>query len=157
MAALFIPIDDSSIFSASAGNSAGLVTCSLTDGVAGQNQSILTNVTVSYNETVQFFQSFDDLIHYFYFGQGLGTIRFEIMCFQSCNGGDAPGLGEIISSIGSNRGKLVTLDMGPLHVEGILTDFSVSLTADPIPIYTVVATLGMTNNGLPKPQISASC
>ena len=156
MASLFIALDDNSIFQKSAGTTASLVSCSLTDDIAGLNSSILTNVTVNYNETVQFFQTFDDLIHYFYFGQGLGSIRFEVMCFQDCSG-SAPGFQKIVQTIGQNRGKAVTLNMGTIQVEGILTDFTVSLTADPVPIYTICATLGMTNNGLPKPSIDASC
>lgn len=157
MAALFINVNDAGLFRWSAGQTASLVSCSLTDELAGKNQSILTNVSISYNETVQFFQSFDDLIHYFYFGKGLGTIRFELMCFQYCEGGQPPGLGKMISKIGENRGKLVSLNMGPVRVAGILMDFTVSLSPDPTPIWTITATLGMTQHNLKKPNIQGSC
>lgn len=157
MAAIFLPIDDDSgIFKHSCGNSSNLISCSLTDRIGHGTSSILSAVSVTFNETVQFFQSFDDLVHFFYFGQGLGSIHLEIMCFQNCGGG-MPGLQAVINKISQSRGKLVSVDLNAVRVEGVLLEFSVSLVADPVPIYTIAINLGMTKNGLQKPNIKGSC
>ena len=110
MATIFVPLSNNDVFAGAVGPSASLVHCSLTDGIDGNNFSILTNVSISGTETLQFFQSFDDLIHYFYFGKGLGQIRFDIMCFFDCNG-NAPGIKEVWQQIGSARGQIISVDI----------------------------------------------
>jgi hypothetical protein len=158
MAAIFIPLDDGGVFKGSMGNSANLVTCDMLNAILyNQAQfSILTNVTVSGSEVVQFFQSFDDLIHYFYFGQGLGQIHFDLTCFFDCSD-NAPGLDTMWALMGATRGKKVTVNIGRIQVVGVLMDYTISLTAEPIPMYNISINLGMISNSMTPANITAAC
>lgn len=156
MAAVFVKLDND-IFMTTAGSPTSFVKCDLIDSSIGSDQfMLLTNFQTTFNEVVQFFQSFDDLIHYYYFGKGLGQIRFDLMAFFNCEG-TAPGLKTLYTSIGSKRGKKITLDFMNIHVEGILMEFTIAATAEPLPHFQISITLGMTDSNLTPPNIPGGC
>ena len=133
-----------------------LVQSDLLSGIdSSQYVTILTNVSIQHNETVQFFQSFGDLINYFYFGKGLGQIHMELICFMDCN--SAPGLQKLWTTIGQNRGKEVSVSMGPIFVKGVLMSFMVSAVAEPETHFIISIDLGMTDSNLTKANITGSC
>lgn len=158
MAAVFLTLGDD-IFMTTAGTPTSFVSCDLLDAdslFAPGQCMLLSNFSTTFNEVVQFFQSFDDLIHYYYFGKGLGQIRFDMMAFFNCSG-DAPGLRNLYESIGSKRGKKVTLDFMNVHVEGILMEFNITALAEPLPHFQISIALGMINSNLTPPNIQGGC
>jgi hypothetical protein len=155
MGAIFVTTGDD-ILKAYSGNAA-LIKSDLTDDLGQDNLSILTGASVVYNELIQFFQSFDDLIHHYYFGKGLGQIRLDLMCFTDCNSGNAPGIASIVAKIGKIRGKKVDFTIGTEQVTGVLMEFNISAQAEPLPHFIVSITLGMVDHTLPKAKITAKC
>lgn len=156
MAAIFFQYTDKGIFKNSIKPGGTLVQSDLLSGLdTSQYVTILTNVTIQHNETVQFFQSFGDLINYFYFGKGLGQIHMELMCFMNCT--TAPGLQKLWTAIGQNRGKEISVSMGPIFVKGVLMSFSVAAVAEPETHFMISIDLGMTDSNLTKANITGSC
>lgn len=156
MAAIFFKYSNKGIFKNSITPGGTIVQSDLLSGITDAKYvTILSSVTVQHNETVQFFQSFGDLINYFYFGKGLGQIHMELMCFMDCS--DAPGLQKLWTTIGQNRGKEVSVAMGPIFVKGVLMSFSVTAVAEPETHYMISIDLGMTDSNLTKANITGSC
>src|SRR5574343_108699 len=56
--------------------------------------TVVTDLGIENNETIQFFLSFDDFINYFYFGKGIGSIALSGMIFTDCVG-NMPGLNNL--------------------------------------------------------------
>ncbi len=158
MAALFFQYSNSGIFKNSVGPGGKIVNCDLFDGIINESGvSILTSMSVQHSETVQFFQSFGDLVHYFYFGRGVGQIRFDLMCFLKCQSDQAPGIQKLWSSIGGKRGQKVTVSFNSISVTGILTGFNITAVAEPETHYLVSIDLGMIDSSLKKSSVTGSC
>jgi hypothetical protein len=158
MAALFFQYSNSGIFKNSVGPGGKIVNCDLFDGIINESGvSILTSMSVQHSETVQFFQSFGDLVHYFYFGRGVGQIHFDLMCFLKCQSDQAPGIQKLWSSIGSKRGQKVTVSFNSISVTGILTGFNITAVAEPETHYLVSIDLGMIDSSLKKSSVTGSC
>lgn len=158
MAALFFKYSNSGIFKNSVGPGGKIVTCDLIDDlISSSGVSILTNMSITHNDTVQFFQSFGDLVHYFYFGRGVGQAHFELMCFLSCGSDQAPGLQKLWSKIGDKRGQKITVAFNSITVTGILTNVSITAVAEPETHYLVSFDLGVIDSNLKKASITGSC
>lgn len=156
MGAIFYNYNGNSIFKNSVGGGT-LAICEAFDQFnSGSNLSIITRVGISVSDTVQFFQSFDDFIHYYYFGKGLGNITFEILLFTSCGGGTAPALSQLLSTLGSIRGKPTNVSMGNISFTGVLLEFHVEVVAEPETYYAVTINMGMIDHKLPSAQPNAS-
>ncbi len=152
MAALFHKFSSDQIFKNSVGNGT-LAICSALDQFNSDpsNVSIITDVSVRATDTIQFFQSFDDLIHYYYFGKGLGNISFNMMLFQSCGGADAPGVPKLLAALGQMRGQETQVSVGNIVFVGVLTDFTLSIQSEPETHYIVNINLGMIDHQLSSP------
>lgn len=159
MAALFFKYNNSGIFKNSVGPGGKIVECDLLDGVldSDTNITVLTAFSVTHNETVQFFQSFGDMVHYFYFGRGVGQIHFDLMCFLGCSSDKAPGLQTLWDKLGSNRGKKVNLHFDSVTVSGILMSFTITAQAEPETHYIISIDLGMIDSKLAKANVTGSC
>lgn len=160
MAALFFKYTDTGIFKNSVGAGGKIVNSDLLEGIVDTPDAvtILTSVSITHNETVQFFQSFGDLVHYFYFGRGLGQIHLELMCFLDCKSKDsAPGLKKIWDKIGEKRGKKIDLTFDAVTVSGVLTNFNISVVAEPETHFIISLDLGMIESNLPNANITGSC
>lgn len=115
------------------------------------NVSIITDVSVRAADTIQFFQSFDDLIHFYYFGKGLGSISFNMLLFQGCDSNSAPGVPKLLSTLGDMRGQKTEVSVGNITFVGVLTDFSVSIVSEPETHYAVSINMGMIDHKLKTP------
>jgi len=95
--------------------------------------TIITNVQVSNSDIVQYFLTFDDVISYFFFGKGLGTIAISGVMFANCDG-TMPGVSLLYSVIGEQRGLPVVVSLGGHSFKGIISNFTTTTTADPEPV-----------------------
>lgn len=133
-----------------------LMFCDVLDDFAASstNVSVVTDIGINVQETVQFFQSFDDFIHYYYFGKGLGTITVNFLFFQECGSGvSAPGLNKLMQTIGGIRGKPTDFSIGNITFTGVLRDFTITVISDPETYYAVSMNLGMINHTLQTPEM----
>lgn len=113
---------------------------------------MVTSLTVQTQDVVQYFLSFDDLISWFYFGAGLGTMQVGGIVL-SC--GDAAGgtgglsrlLGELMRRM---RGRAVTVSVGNAAFFGVLNGLNLSLVQDPAPVVEFTLALTMTGHTLPS-------
>lgn len=122
------------------------------------NVAIITDVVVRAADTIQFFQSFDDLIHFFYFGKGLGNISFNMLLFQGCDSNSAPGVPKLLQELGKMRGQKTEVSVGNVIFVGVLTDFTVVIQSEPETHYAVNINLGMIDHKLESPPPSdTSC
>lgn len=156
MAALFHSFGDS-ILKTSVGDGT-LSVCEIFDDFNGNNFSIITDVAVHATETIQFSQSFDDYIHYYHFGKGVGSITFNLLLFTECGSADSPGLGSLLSKLGENRGQDITISLADVTFTGVLLDFTVQIVAEPETHFAVSVNLGMTDHTLQSSKgDSGSC
>lgn len=156
MAALFYQFGNNGLFKNSVGAGA-LMFCDELDefSASSTNMSIVTDIGIHVQETIQFFQSFDDFIHYYYFGKGLGNITINMLFFQDCNSGTAPGLIKILQKLGEIRGKIINVSIGNIVFSGVMMDFTVTAIAEPETHYAISINLGMTDHTLQSPQVQA--
>lgn len=159
MGAIFYKFSDNQMFKNSVG-SGGLAVCSALDtfNEEASNISIITNVGFHVAETIQFFQSFDDLVHFFYFGKGLGSVTFNMLLFLGCDSSEAPGLNKLLESLGNMRGKETEMHLGNIAFTGVLTDFSITVESEPETHYLATINLAMINHQMPSSaKASTSC
>lgn len=125
--------------------------------LAGEsNMTIITGITVQNVDTYQFFTTFDDFIHYYYFGKGLGNMQISGVMFLDCNNSEIPGINTLYNKIGQKRGQTVTVTFGNQWFQGPLTDCSVSLISEPETMANFTINMAMTNHGLPAGQTTQS-
>lgn len=139
--------------------SGGLMFCTDLDEFSGDssNMSIVTDIAIRVQDTIQTFQSFDDFIHYYYFGKGLGSISINLLFFQDTSN-TAPGVSKILSRLGEKRGKTVQVSLGNVAFTGVLTDFSITVIAEPETHYGVTINFAMIDHQLPTANITGgSC
>lgn len=113
--------------------------------------SIITDVSINGNETIQFFQTFDDLISFYYFGKGLGNISLTMMLFCSCDSNNAPGLDKVLERIGQIRGSFVDFSIGKVTFSGVLTSYNVQMVGEPVLHFIVNINLAMIDHTLEAP------
>lgn len=95
------------------------------DGLVGNNGfSVVNEVTIQNKDTIQYFLTFDDLISYFYFGKGLGSININGTMFSNCDG-YFPGLASFNNIIGSVRGSKQNVSFGNAVFVGVVSSFTV--------------------------------
>lgn len=153
MSALFYKFSGDSVLKSSVG-SGTLTICDAFDEFNNDesNFSIITDVCVRATETVQLFQSFDDIIHFYWFGKGVGNMTFNILLFTSPEGdsaGDtAPGLTKLLTTLGEKRGKPVEVLMGDITFTGVLLDFAITIVGEPETHYQASINLAMTDHNM---------
>lgn len=113
-----------------------------------KNQTIITELSIQAAETVQFFLTFDDVINWFYFGKGLGTMTIQGLILTGDEG--SPGLSTFLNvSMKEMRGKTVQASVGNAIFYGVLTNFSLNLTQDPSPIIAFTLSFAVVDHNLP--------
>jgi hypothetical protein len=90
---------------------------------------IVSEVTVQNRDTIQYFLTFDDLISYFYFGKGLGTISINGLMFSDCNG-YFRGLNMFNNMISRIRGSVQNISFGNAVFSGVISAFTMRASAD---------------------------
>lgn len=100
------------------------------DGVVGgRGFSVVNEVTIQNRDTIQYFLTFDDLISYFYFGKGLGSISISGTMFSDCSG-DFPGIGLFNNKIASVRGTTQNVSFGNAVFAGVVSSFTVRASGE---------------------------
>lgn len=136
-------------------------------GEEGRNETmlIISEVLFQNRDTIQYFLTFDDLITYFYFGKGLGTMTITGSIIADCDGGWNL-YNELMAHLGTLRGKKIGEDdtLGPLIVggvtfTGILNSFTVRAGTDPNSLHTVDFTLQLDiiDSSFARPTINSTC
>ena len=157
MAAIFYSYGNNSIFS-KVGSSTAPVTLDVFGSLVNSGSlCIITQFGINTTETIQYFQTFDDLIHYYWFGKGLGSMSISGMLFMDCNGA-MPGINNLLTAVGQKRGQEVTCVMGGISFVGILQECNITMVSEPETMATFNITMSMVDHTLPSPKPAApSC
>jgi hypothetical protein len=118
--------------------------------------SIITDVSIDNSETVQYFLTFDDVINYFYFGKGLGTITINGMLFSDCDG-NVPGVNAFYEIISNKRGQPMTVSLGAYGFTGIISNYRTAVAADPTMLIEFQLTLTIISHTLRPPIFNPAC
>jgi len=113
-----------------------------------ENVSIITELSIQTSETLQYFLTFDDVIHYLFFGKGVGNINIAGILFSDCSG-SLPGLGGFYNSIGSMRGNPTTVSIGNVVFKGIISSANVTVLSEPDTMAQFQIQLAMIDHSLP--------
>jgi len=119
--------------------------------VSKDNLCIITQIGVAMSEIVQFFPTFDDFIHHYWFGKGVGSIVCQGVLFLDCHG-VFPGLSSLMTAIGEHRGEKIVCSFGDFLFTGILTNCDLQMVAEPETVLSFTINLGMTEHNLPTPK-----
>ena len=95
------------------------------------NVTIITDSQINMRDTNQFFMSFDDKIHHYHFGKGLGTISVQGLILPNCKG-ELAGVKALFQKIGKMRGKTETISVGSHTFTGVLVDSTVTFSGEPM-------------------------
>jgi len=150
MAVLFYTYGDSSKDIFRQGLSSGAVPAKMdlfSDLVSKENLLIITSVSIVTAETNQFFMTFDDMIHFYHFGKGVGQIAIAGMIFGDCDG-SFPGAKAFYDAVMEARGTEQICSAGGNTFTGVLTDSTVEYLSDPITYVQFSANFAMTDNSL---------
>lgn len=123
--------------------------------VSGDNLAIITQVGIQLNETIQFFMTFDDFIHYYWFGKGLGTISLSGFLFGKCDSAEIPGASVLLNKVGQNRGQLTTCSFAGFAFKGVVLDCNITLIAEPETHAAFSINIAMTEHNLQSPPRKA--
>ncbi len=137
----------------------------LSDLVNERTMAIVTSIGIQNTETIQFFLSFDDLVSYFYFGKGIGTISIAGILFSDCEG-NIPSMSKkstdknsFYGLIGNRRGQEVIVSAGEYSFTGVISSFSTNTMAEPDTMSEFQITLQMIEHTLPlsDKQFQSTC
>ena len=150
----------------------------------GSGTLIVNEVFFQHKDTIQYFLTFDDLITYFYFGKGLGSMTIAGSIIADCNGnwnmlnnfmsylGSLRGqqIGNIYNNTGSTLSNLLSnqssnfnntgsLIVGGVAFIGVLSSFSVKSSAEPNALNVVDFSLNLdiVDSSFVKPVITGAC
>lgn len=108
---------------------------------------VITEMSMQNSETVQFFLTFDDVISWFYFGKGMGSLTIGGILLTNDKG--TPGLSTLLGTVLPElRGTAVRVSMGSATFECLLTSFTLDLTQDPSPLVRFSLMLNIVNHTL---------
>lgn len=124
---------------------------------AGSTLTIITELSVQNSETIQFFLTFDDLVSWFYFGKGMGTMSIRGLMLTNDSG--TPGLPALLSSSMSRlRGRSVGASIGNAVFTCVMTNFSLHMTQDPSPVVDFTINLSIVDHSLPVERpVNSAC
>jgi hypothetical protein len=119
---------------------------------------LINEVTVQHRDTIQYFLTFDDVINYFYFGKGLGSLNISGCILSDCNG-NWPALHKLMNRIGSIRGKTVNVFIGGISFTAVLSSFTLRASADITSLHIVDFNfqLDIIDSSLPSAVIKTRC
>lgn len=152
MGALFYSYGSNGMFKNSVGpGSAPAQIDMFSDLVRKDSLCIITQVGIQISDVVQFFLTFDDFVHYYYFGKGVGNITISGMIFLNCDN-QLPGVSDLLEGVGQKRGQEIKVSMNDHWFIGVLIDCSIQMVSEPETMVTFQANLGMIDHSLPSPQ-----
>lgn len=157
MAAIFYNYSDDNMFKNSVSSGAAPISTNLFEDLQNENMlCIISQISITHNDVVQFFMTFDDFIHHYYFGKGVGSISISGMIFTNCQGG-MPGLLAFYQRIANVRGKEVIMSTPGVTFTGVLLDCNVTMVAEPETMASFTANFAMVNSNLSSPTFPSSC
>ena len=123
--------------------------------IGSDSLAIVTQVGIQNSDTIQYIMTFDDVINFFYFGKGMGSITISGMLLSNGNG-ELPGAYRFHNDvIGSARGKRVKVSMGNTVFVGVISNFGINVIADPnVAEFTI--SLSVVNHNIPNPVNAVS-
>lgn len=162
MAAIFYKYSDKGMFKNSVGGGAVPLLSNVFDEFNDENNlAILTQYSVTHNEVNQFFPTFDNFVHHFYFGGGLGTISLAGVFYQGCAGngpsGQFPGLDAMKDIISNLRGEKVKFSLGKFSFFAVLNDFNLVEVSEPETMINFTFNLTIVLNNMPSKVKRVSC
>ena len=118
--------------------------------------AIVTEVTIQNRDTIQYFLTFDDLISYFYFGKGLGSISINGLMFSDCNG-YFKGINMFNSMISNIRGTTQNISFGNAVFSGVISNFTVRVSAEEANSVEFNLQLDVIDHTLTPPRFTSAC
>jgi len=132
MGAIFYSYSDKSIFKNTVNGGSVPAYIDVFETLVGfHTLCIITQIGVTINDTLQFFPTFGDFIHYYFFGRGVGSITVSGLLFTDCDKGHFPGMNELTSKIGQARGTVTTCYLSGKFFRGPLLDANITVIAEP--------------------------
>lgn len=155
MGALFYSYGNGGIFKNSVGSTTSPAVIDIFADLASKdNLCVITQIGVTLSDTVQFFLTFDDLIHYYWFGKGVGNITCQGLLFLNCDSGDMPGVEALLTAVGEKRGQEVQCSFNAFAFTGVLLDCNITMISEPETMASFTANFAMIDHTLqpPKPK-----
>jgi hypothetical protein len=131
---------------------------------------IVCEVSIQNKDTVQYFLTFNDLVTFFYFGKGLGSLSISGLIAGSCltsssqfsyNGPtNYPGVDQLMNVIGNQlRGKSQQITFGNTTFWCVLSSFSFKASSESSAINFVEYNLQfeIVDHTLPSPVFISNC
>jgi hypothetical protein len=152
MAAVFYTYTGGDIFKTIPGDASSLVNIQTLDNLVSNDGSlaIYTSIGIVMNEIVQFFPTFDDVIHFLYFGRGLGSISVSGVLFSDCSH-SIPGLQSLFSSIEAMKGQEVAVSLLGISFYALVTSSNCVIMGEPDTMAEFQITLQVTKDSLGSP------
>lgn len=117
---------------------------------------VVTEVTIQNRDTIQYFLTFDDLISYFYFGKGLGSITINGILFSDCDG-YFRGANSFTSLMSNIRGTTQNVSFGNAVFKGVVSSFTVRASAEEGNCVEFNLQMDVIDHSLAPPRFTASC
>ncbi len=159
MGAIFYSYSNNNMFKTSVSSSTAPAFIEIFNNLVNKdNMCIITQIGINITDTVQFFHSFDDFIHYYWFGKGVGQITISGMLFMNCDTGDMPGVKTLLTIVGQNRGKEIKCGLGTFGFTGVMTDCRLDVVSEPETMVQFSLNLAMISHTLnTPPPIDPKC
>lgn len=131
MPATFFNLSKDDIFKSGGGGAQHLVSIPQVDNIVGnEGLAVYNTVSVTLNETIQYFLTFDDVIKFIHFGKGVGSVNVEGTMYCTCDG-SLPGLTKFSIAASKLRGKQQSIAIGSTIVSAVLTQCTVAVVSEP--------------------------
>jgi len=108
---------------------------------------IITQLSINTVENNQLFLTFDDFIHYYYLGKGIGQLSISGMIFTTC-AQQMVGLTDFYVALTALRGQPVDIHVAAVRFTGLLTDCTVTINSEPETIASFTANFAMIDHDL---------
>jgi hypothetical protein len=130
MGAYFYSYNNNDVFQTTQSDGSIIQIDFLNSVVTNANLIMYTSVGIQTSEIIQYFLTFDDVIDYFHFGKGLGTVIATGIIFADKNQ-NLPGVNALYSAFGSVRGKTVKVSLGSYGATAVVVSSSVDVVGEP--------------------------
>jgi len=133
--------------------------------IDSRSMVMISDVSMQNRDTIQYFLTFNDLVSYFYFGKGLGTLSISGFVLGSPDNLDNPtttsfpGMANLLSRIGRIRGKEVSVLFGGHIFWCVLSSFTFRANAEDQNINMIEFNLQLDiiNHTLRSPTFNSYC
>ena len=126
--------------------------------IGSESQLIVTEVTMQHRDTLQFFNTFDDFVNYYYFGKGLGSMAISGMVFSDCLG-QFGGLYDLQNTLAYIRGSTQNISFGNVAFQAVMNAFTLRASADMSALHSIDFNIQMDviDSSMPPAQFTSAC